>query len=119
MAEISTYRLTLIAGVVVLVLSVGLITVIAPSQSAQYITLVGTIAIPGLFALFRLEASAKQNELRHEENKETLGKLVIDNQVFGQALKQIKSSDMTIEEAALKASEVMESDTRSSGTAAD
>lgn len=82
--EISAFKLTIIAAVVVLVLSVGLVGILGGDwkAAAPYITLVGTIAIPSLLSLARSEANAQktgavaaqidrveeQTEMRHVEN---------------------------------------------------
>lgn len=68
--SLSPYRLTLVAAIVVLVLSVGvLFVVLGPSAAAPYATIVASMAVPGLFGLFKIEQTAKVQAEQHVENQ--------------------------------------------------
>jgi hypothetical protein len=81
--EISAYRLTIIAALVVVVLSVGLVGALGGFANAgPYLTLVGTVAIPSLLQLAKSEANSKkidavevETEVRHVENVNNLEQL--------------------------------------------
>jgi Na+(H+)/acetate symporter ActP len=76
MSELSPYKLTIVAAIVVLILSAGLLGMLGGWQNAApYLTLVGTVAVPSLLVLLRSESNSKQLTEAHEENKTAISSL--------------------------------------------
>ena len=113
MFDVSAYRLTIIAAVVVLVLSAGVLTALnGAAQTTAYLAFLGPTLV-ALLAVLRGEQNAKQVDTNHAETTAALGKLVDDNVALGHALQQIKGSDMSVSDAALAAAEVMKTPPKS------
>jgi hypothetical protein len=73
---VSPYKLTILASIVVLILSAGVIGLFGGWQSAApYLALVGTIAVPALLSLLRGESNAKQLTEAHQENQTAISSL--------------------------------------------
>jgi len=69
--DISPYRLTILGGILVVVLSAAFMVLIGgPQIAAPYLTLISTVVVPGLFVLFRLEKNVQRQNVLHDENQE-------------------------------------------------
>lgn len=74
--NLSPYRLTIIAAVVVVVLSAALVIIYqGPANASTYLALVGTVAIPSLLALFKAEQNANTTAQLHQENSDKIEEL--------------------------------------------
>lgn len=92
MNDLSPFKLTLVAGLVVLVLSAGIVGIFGGfQQSAGYLALVGTIAVPALLNLLRSEANAKQLTESHQENQSAIATLQTNQSSLEQKINQLKS----------------------------
>lgn len=107
MLDISAYKLTIIAAIVVLILSAAALTALSgASNTAQYVAFLGP-TIVALLAVLRGEQNAKQSDAQHMENRAALTKLVTDNNTVAAALTKINSGEMTVKDAAQAAGDLM------------
>lgn len=78
--NISTYRLTILACIVVIVLSAGVVLIFGgPDEGKQYLALIGAIAIPALLSLFKSEQnsqSIQQSNATHDDVRAMVASLV-------------------------------------------
>lgn len=104
MNGLNPYRLTILGAIVVLVLSVGVMSVIGTANASQYIAFL-TPTVVGLMALLRVEQNAKENKERHAENVSRLVQTEekIDNIRV--------DCELNVEEAALKAASIINANT--------
>jgi hypothetical protein len=113
---LSPYRLTLVGGVVIVIVSVGLVEIFGTSDQAKaYLAFVASAGVPLLLALFKLEQNSVVGAARHAENKQVLAnladsqhQLVDDNLAVKNALLAIRNADLPIEEAARQAAEAIQ-----------
>lgn len=76
MNDLSPYKLSILAAIVVLVLSAAVVGLVGGWANAGiYLSLVGTVAVPSLLALLRSEATAKKLDEAHGENQDAIATL--------------------------------------------
>lgn len=102
---ISEYRLTILGLIVTLVLPVPVLMALGRDPK-DYVVFVGP-ALGVVIAVFRGEQNAVQNAVNHEQNQQTLGKLMGDNEAFRKALQELQKPDSTVVDAARVAVEQM------------
>jgi hypothetical protein len=76
MDSLSPYKLTVVGAFIVIVLSSALVFVLdGPTNAAPYLTFIGSVAVPVLLALFKLEQNTAVRETQHQENSDKLNEL--------------------------------------------
>lgn len=103
--RVTPYRLTILGLIVTLVLPVPVLMALG-RDPREYVVFVGP-ALGIVIAVFRNEQNAVQNSVQHQQNQDTLGKLVYDNEAFRAALQELQKPDSTIADAARIAVEQM------------
>lgn len=74
--NLSPYKLTLAAIFAVIILSSTIVFILGgPTNAAPYLTFIGSVAIPTLLALFKMEQNTVVQNERHEENQDKLATL--------------------------------------------
>jgi len=102
-SNLSIYRLTIVGGIVVIVLSGGLVVILSPQNAGLYLPLISSVAIPGLLALFKLEQNSQTNADQHKQNSAAIAKLSRDNAAIKAALPALAKGDVqAVENAAAK-----------------
>lgn len=108
MVEITHYKITVLAAVVVLSIIAGAISAFGTStQTAVYLAFVSPTVV-ALLALLRSEQNAKENAVRHAENRADIA-AIRDGQseLAHDALTTLRESHLSIDDAALIASQIL------------
>lgn len=108
MNGLGRYKLTVVAGVVVLCITAGAIAVFGTSaQSITYLAFVSP-TIVALLALLRTEQNAAANDVRHAENRADIKSIQDGQQTLAhEAIDTLRQSRLSIEDAALIAQQVV------------
>lgn len=104
----SSYRLTVLAGVVVLTLSVGAVALFgAQERVVIYLAFVSPTVV-ALLALMRTEQNAKDSEVRHADNQRAIVSIQDGQQTIAkEALAVLRESRLSVEDASLIAAQVV------------
>jgi len=76
MDSLSPYKLTIVGAFIVVILSTVMVIVFGgTSNAAPYLAFVGSVALPMLLALAKLEQNTATRETQHQENTDKLNEL--------------------------------------------
>jgi len=106
---IGHYKLTVVAGVVVLVIVAGAVTVFGNTQQSLAFLAFASPTIVALLALLRTEQNAAANAVRHEENRADIAAIRDGQQTLAHdALSALRESHMSTEDASLIAAQIIQ-----------
>jgi hypothetical protein len=103
--RVTPYRMTLLGAIVALIYPVPVLLVLGKDPK-DYIAYVGP-ALAVVIAVFRGEQNALINQANHQQNQQTLSKLMYDDEAFRKALQKLQEPDSTVTQAAKVAVDAM------------